>query len=307
MKSKPTSKKRPSALQSMKNPDREIFFGPQGKRIYFQEWGSYDKPVIILFHGFPGCADHGKLMTTTPYLEDFRLISFDRPGYGSSDFQKGMTPLKLAEQIKNFIDYLHIEDISILSVSGGAPFAMATAYVLQDRVQKLTSVAGVAPLTLTNFRYMNSMQRKGWLLRNLVPNKMLHFGAKKVWNSGLSKFDRFFLSEVENFSETDRVVFKHPVVGEALKEFTKYSISQGPEAILTDMKIYSKSWGFPLDKIKCPVTLWHGSKDDVVHYRFAQDMSRKLPKAKLNFIEGEGHYSLPLNCRDEIIQDLLAG
>lgn len=307
MKSKRTPKKRPSALQCMKNPDREIFFGPKGKRIYFQEWGSYDKPVIILFHGFPGCADHGKLMTMTPYLEHFRLISFDRPGYGRSDFQNGITPLKLAEQIKNFIDYLHINELSILSVSGGAPFAMATAYLLEGRVQKLTSVAGVAPLTLKNFRYMNSMQRKGWILRNLVPNKMLQFGAKKVWNSGLSKFDRYFLAEIENFSETDQVVFKHPIVGEALKEFTKHSLSQGPEGVLADMKIYSKAWGFPLSKIKCPVTLWHGSADDVVHYRFAQDMSRKLPKAKLHFIEGEGHYSLPMNCRDEIIQDLLAG
>lgn len=306
MKSKPTSK-RPSALKPMQNPDRETFFGAKGKRIYFQDWGGYDKPVILLFHGFPGCADHGKLMTMTPYLKNFRLISFDRPGYGRSDFQKDLTPLKLAEQIKSFIDYLHIDELSILTVSGGAPFGMATAYLLKDRVQKLTSVAGVAPLTFKNFRFMNSMQRKGWLLRNLVPNSMLEFGAKKVWNKGLKSFDRYFFTGIESFGEADQIVFKHPIVGEALKEFTKHSISQGPEAILADMKIYSKAWGFPLSKIHCPVTLWHGSADDVVHYRFAQDMSRKLPKATLNFIEGEGHYSLPMNCRDEIIQDLLAG
>lgn len=307
MKSKRTSKKKTSALLPMKNPDREIFFGSKGKRIFFQEWGSYDKPVILLFHGFPGCAEHGKLMTTTPYLEQFRLISFDRPGYGRSDFQKNLTPLQLAEQIQNFVDYLKIEKLSILTVSGGAPFGMATAFLLGDRVQKMTSVAGVAPLTLKNFKYMNSLQVKAWALQNLIPQKVLSFGAKQVWSKGLENFDEYFFNGIENYSHADKVVFKHPVIGEALLEFTKQSLSQGPDGILADMKIYSKSWGFPLSKITCPVTLWHGSADDVVHYRFAQDMRKKLPKAKLNFIEGEGHYSLPMNCRDEIIQDLLAG
>lgn len=305
MKAKRKSK-RSSTLSPMKNPDREVFFGSKGRRIYFQEWGDYGKPVILLFHGFPGCAEHAKLMTTTPHLEDFRLISFDRPGYGRSDFQKDLTPLQLAEQIKNFIDYLQIEKISILSVSGGAPFSMATAYLLQERVQKLTSVGGVAPLTLTNFRFMNSAQRKGWLLRNFVPHSMLQFGAKRIWNSGLKRFDQFFYSEIESYSKADQSVFKHPIVGEALKEFTKQSLCQGPDGVLADMKVYSKAWGFSLDKIQCPVTLWHGDADDVVHHRFAKDMSRKLPQARLHFIEGEGHYSLPMNYRDEIIQDLLA-
>jgi hypothetical protein len=39
--------------------------------------------------------------------------------------------------------------------------------------------------------------------------------------------------------------------------------------------------------------------------RFAQDMQGYLPKATLNFIENEGHYSILLNCRDQILSDLL--
>lgn len=289
----------------MKNPDREAYFGADGQRLYFQEWGESHKPVILLFHGFPGCADHGKLMTTTPYLDKFRLISFDRPGYGRSDFQKKLTPLKLASQVKELLDYLKVEKLSILSVSGGAPYSLAMAYILKDRVQKLTSVAGVAPLTLKNCRYMNANQRKAWILGNLIPNKMLHYGMKKVWKSGLDKVDEFLFSDLDSFSEPDRNVFKHPDVGPVLLDLTKKSLAQGPEGILHDLKVYSKSWGFPLSQVNCPVTLWHGSEDDVVHFTYAQEMSRKLPLANLRFIEGEGHYSLPMNCRDDIIKDLL--
>ncbi len=289
----------------MKNPDREAYFGTHGKRLYFQEWGASHKPVILLFHGFPGCGDHGKLMTTTPHLEDFRLISFDRPGYGKSDFQKNLTPLKLATQVEKLLAHLKIDTLSILSVSGGAPFSLAMAFILKDRVQKLTSVAGVAPLTLKNCRYMNRTQRKAWMIGNLIPNIMLQYGMKKVWKSGLDKVDQLLFSGLENFSIPDQGVFKHPVVGEALIALTRQSLAQGPRGVLADLKIYSKAWGFPLSEINCPVTLWHGSADDVVHFRFAEDMSRKLPRANLRFIEGEGHYSLPMNCRDEIIKDLL--
>ncbi len=289
----------------MKNADRSGYYGAPGKRIYFLEWGELDKPVILLFHGFPGCADHGKLMSITPYFEKFRVISFDRPGYGLSDFQKNLTPLQLASQIKGILDDLKVDQLSLLSVSGGAIYSMALAYLLKERVQKLTSVAGVAPLTFKNCRYMSSSQKKAWVLRNLVPNRMLHFGMRKVWKSGLDKVDQFLFSDMESFSAPDRIVFKHPVVGQALIEMAKHSLSQGPDAILADLKHYSKAWGFPLSEILCPVTLWHGSDDDVVHFRYAQDMSRKLPNSKLKFIEGEGHYSLPMNCRDDILKDLL--
>jgi pimeloyl-ACP methyl ester carboxylesterase len=47
----------------MKNSDRNYYFGETGKRLFIREWGSVDKRVILLIHGFPGCADHGKLMS----------------------------------------------------------------------------------------------------------------------------------------------------------------------------------------------------------------------------------------------------
>ena len=289
----------------MKNAERSAYFGNPGKRIFFLEWGELDKPVVLLFHGFPGCADHGKLMSLTPYFEKFRVISFDRPGYGHSDFQKNLTPLQLASQLRDLLDHLNIDKLSILSVSGGALYSLALAYILKDRVNKLTSVAGVAPLTLRNCRYMSSSQKKAWVLRNLVPSRVLHFGMRKVWKSGLDKVDQLLFSDLESFSAPDRVVFKHPVIGQALLEMTKHSLSQGPDAILADLRHYSKAWGFPLSAILCRVTLWHGSQDDVVHFRYAEDMRRKLPNSNLKFIEGEGHYSLPMNCRDEILKDLL--
>jgi len=288
----------------MRSPDKEYFFGQASRRLYFQEWGSPDHPPVLLVHGFPGCAEHGMLLSSTPYMSQMRLISFDRPGYGRSDFQKVMSPLILASQIRDFLDEKRINEIRILSVSGGAPFAMAMAHLLGERVKKMSSVAGVAPLTIQNFRFMNSQQKKAWLLRWFVPRPLLKLALEKIWISNLEKLDEMLFTNVNQFSSPDQVVIKHPIIGPALANSLKTALAQGPNAILSDIRVYADRWGFPLSEVRCPVTLWHGSEDDIVHFRFAKDMETILPFAQLKLINGEGHYSLPMSCRDEIIADL---
>lgn len=290
---------------SMKQPDRSYFYGENEQKIWVQEWGTPGLPVILLIHGFPGCADHGQLMSLSPLWDSFHLIAMDRPGYGKSVLQKELTPLKFAEQMKIFLDEKKIEKVSILSVSGGAPYAMALAYLLKDRVRRMTSIAGIAPLTLKNYRYLNSQQKKAWFLRVLVPGPILEYALNRLWSQGLEKIDEFLFTETEAFSEPDRKVFAHPEIAKVLVDTTKASLQAGAGGILQDLKVYTRSWGFPLAQVLCPVTLWHGGSDDVVHYKFAEDMKERLPKAELKFVSTEGHYSLPMNCRDEIIADLL--
>ena len=256
-------------------------------------------------HGFPGCSEHGKLVSTSPLWEQFRLIAVDRPGYGESTAQKNLTFLKFASQIRSLFKEQKIDKFSIISVSGGAPYALAVAFLMKDQVLKLTSVGGIAPLTLKNFKYMNRVQKKTWFAQRLIPTSVLHFGLNRVWAKGLDKLEETLFTETENFSEPDRKVFQHPEIQPVLLESTQLALKQGPAGIIHDIKIFAKDWGFPLGEITCPVTLWHGGADDVVHIRFAQDMQSYLPTSKLNFIEDEGHYSILLNRRDEILSDLL--
>lgn len=289
----------------MRQCDRSYFFGEPGFEILVKEWGALDKPVLFLVHGFPGCSEHGKLVSTSPLWEQFRLIAVDRPGYGESTAQKNLTFLKFASQIRSLFKEQKIDKFSIISVSGGAPYALAVAFLMKDQVLKLTSVGGIAPLTLRNFKYMNRVQKKTWFAQRLIPTSVLHFGLNRVWAKGLDKLEETLFTETESFSEPDRKVFQHPEIQPVLLESTQLALKQGPAGIIHDIKIFAKDWGFPLGEITCPVTLWHGGADDVVHIRFAQDMQSYLPAAKLNFIEDEGHYSILLNRRDEILSDLL--
>lgn len=289
----------------MRPCDRSYYFGSTKEKIFVQEWGDLNKPVFLLVHGFPGCSEHGRLVSTSPLSDSFRLIAIDRPGYGESKYQKDLTFLKFARQIKQLLDGQKVNKFSIISVSGGAPYALAVAFLMKDQVLKLTSLGGIAPLTLKNFKYMNRSQKKAWLAHQIIPERILHFTIKRIWKKGLSKIEETLFTEIDSFSEPDKKVFSLPEIQSVLVEATHLAVKQGPEGVLHDIKMYARNWGFPLSEIICPVTLWHGSADDVVHFRFAQDMKTYLQRATLNFVENEGHYSILLNCREQILSDLL--
>ena len=153
---------------------------------------------------------------------------------------------------------------------------------------------------------MSSAQVRMWMLRTFIPQSVLEYSMNRLWTAGVEKIDQFLFSESSEFSPPDQKVFAHAEVGPILMSTLKTALLQGPAAILEDLQVYKSAWGFPLDQVTCPVTLWHGSWDDVVHYKYAQEMQALLPKAELKFISDEGHYSLAMNCRDEILGDLLA-
>ncbi len=290
----------------MKTPSKQYFFEVANrKKIFVQEWGEADKPVVIFFHGFPGSSYHAQLMTTTPSHEAFRIIAMDRPGYGKSDRQKNVTPVGLALQLRELIDSLKIDKFHILHVSGGAPYGLALAYLMGDRVLRVSSVCGIAPVTKRNFTYLNASQKKNWLLQKLVPSQLLDMVLHKIFQKSVENLDRMVFGSIEDFADADQKVFAHPTIGPFLANSIHLSLSQGPGAIVDDMGVYSRSWGFPIDQIRVPVTLWHGDADDIVHVRIAEQMGEHIPTAQLKMTRNEGHYSVALNYSEEILQDLL--
>jgi pimeloyl-ACP methyl ester carboxylesterase len=77
------------------------------------------------------------------------------------------------------------------------------------------------------------------------------------------------------------------------------------EGVLTDAEIYATPWGFPLEEIQVPITLWHGMKDRTFAPRLAEGVARRLPNCEFHLIEDAGHYSLPIRHIYEVLKDLV--
>jgi pimeloyl-ACP methyl ester carboxylesterase len=169
----------------------------------------------------------------------------------------------------------------------------------------MCSISGVAPLNLRNFRYLNPQQKKTFVLHSCLPMAVQKVFLDRVWKNGLDKLDQFLFTNSDEVEGPDQKVFKHPDFSPILNDTLKIALSQGPDGILQDIRVYTKQWGFNADEISCPVTLWHGAADDIVNVAYAHEMKSILKNADLKVVDNEGHYSLSMNFRDQILADLL--
>jgi pimeloyl-ACP methyl ester carboxylesterase len=75
---------------------------------------------------------------------------------------------------------------------------------------------------------------------------------------------------------------------------------------MTDAQIYAEPWGFRLDDVAVPVRLWHGKEDRAFSFRVAEEIAGRLPNCRARYIEGVGHYSLPIRHMKAILEDLIS-
>jgi pimeloyl-ACP methyl ester carboxylesterase len=58
--------------------------------------------------------------------------------------------------------------------------------------------------------------------------------------------------------------------------------------------------------VRVPVRLWHGKQDRAFSFQLAEELASRLPNCNARFVEGAGHYSLPIRHMREILEDLIS-
>jgi pimeloyl-ACP methyl ester carboxylesterase len=75
---------------------------------------------------------------------------------------------------------------------------------------------------------------------------------------------------------------------------------------LDDDLAFVKPWGFELDQIGVPVSLWQGSADLMVPYAHGQWLAEHISNVSAHLEPGEGHLSIGLGAIEEMVEELIA-
>ncbi len=112
----------------------------------FAEYGQPDGEPVFFCHGWPASRLQAGLLHNEGLELGARIIAPDRPGIGFSPIQKGRRLRDWPALIGGLADTLELDRFRILGVSGGGPYALATAWGLPERTIAASVVCGAPPL-----------------------------------------------------------------------------------------------------------------------------------------------------------------
>ncbi len=94
--------------------------------------------------------------------------------------------------------------------------------------------------------------------------------------------------------------------GDYLANQIARALSSGIWGWFDDDLAFCTDWGFDLDGIEVPVSLWQGAQDRFVPMAHGEWLAAHVSGARVNFRPGDGHLSLVTDSYGEVLDDLLA-
>jgi pimeloyl-ACP methyl ester carboxylesterase len=234
-----------------------------------------------------------------------RHVAYSRPGYAGSGRQMGRTIADCAAQVSAIADELGIDRFYTVGWSGGGPHALACAALLGDRVIAAATLASVAPRDAEGLDWLAGMGE----------DNLQEFGAAEsgqlISFLGHAAADYARVSPAQMGEALGDLV--SPVDVESLTgEFAQYlsdavrlAVSRGIWGWFDDDLATLHDWGFSLDAIERPVTIWQGGQDRMVPFSHGQWLAGHVPGAQARLLPDEGHLSLTVGSYEAVLDELL--
>jgi pimeloyl-ACP methyl ester carboxylesterase len=286
------------------SPDRVLRLA-DGRLLGYAEYGAPDGRPLVFFHGTPGSRLAAAVGSEQAAEKGVRVISVERPGYGISDPRAGRRITDWPDDVAELADHLGLKRFPVAGISGGGPYAAACAWKLPDRIEAAGIISGLGPVYVpAASEGMMRTNRVMWATAKRAPFVMEPFWTLIAKGTGGGRMDRMLKSVASQMPEPDREILRRPEVMEAFRQDLREALRQGGKGAGSDMVLYSRPWGFPLEEIKVPVHLWQGDLDRNVPLSMGKFQASAIPGCKATFIEGAGHLWALDHC-DEITDALL--
>ena len=279
-----------------------------GAIIAFEQYGDASGVPVIFCHGWPSSRTMARLTDEAARGLGVRIISPDRPGISGSSLQPNRKLSDWPQVVERLANHLGIEKFRMLAISGGAPYAYATARAMPERVRAIAIISGAVPIVdLVDRRGLLRLYRWMLALYRMSPQllRKLFLMARPILSLRPPVRLRPLVLKMLMLQTCDEESLRDSAAFEAVFESQRRAWRESAEGVMIDAQIYAQPWGFPIEEVRVPVRLWHGKQDRAFSARLAEDIANRLPNCEARFVDGAGHYSLPIRYMRQILRDLI--
>ncbi len=279
---------------------------PDGRDLDLEVTGPEGGEVLLFHHGTPGAVTQTRSMQRAAHARGLRLVTFSRPGYGSSSRLAGRRVADVAADVAAVLDHLRVQRCLVAGWSGGGPHALATGAILPERVAGVLAIAGVVP----------DRQPDIELTAGMGEQNVEEFSLARQGEAALCPYLVREGAELEHtdpaglvtglatlLPEVDRAVLTDEVGEDMVASFHE-ALRTGVDGWLDDDLAFTQPWGFELSSLRVPVFVWQGSEDLMVPFAHGRWLAQHVPGAVAHLEQGEGHLSIGVGSIDRMLDEL---
>ncbi len=276
-----------------------------GRKLEVREYGDPSGHPVIFFHGLIGSHYQASYIAEQATQHELRIIAPNRPGVGRSEFVWRQSVLEAVPDIEDLTAALHVDQFSVIGISGGTPYALACLLRLGSRIRTTTVISGMGPMRLPGALHGMDRQRRLALELGSRYPKLARQESRR-WGERFRAHPQSFLKRlVETWPAADQKVFEREEIFDLfLLDLRQVFIDgNGPETFAQELRLY-RNYGFSLADLPGDrhVTLWQGLDDIIVPPAMAWKMAQTLPHCEAHLVPG-GHF-VAITISDQIIARL---
>lgn len=263
-----------------------------GRSVRTAAFGPRNGTPVIWHHGNPG-SRVAPVSEAVLEAAGVRLITHDRPGGGASDPLPGRRVASSSSDVTAIADAWGLRRFGTAGFSGGGSFALAIAALLGDRVFAAAVLSGAAPIDAEGLDFKAGMDDqgipasddqlqsgRGTFLAELEPTRQAILADPQ---QALRQF-------VEAWPATDHEALRNPEISTPISKGMAECVRVSAEGWLDDSVAFYRPWGFNVETVGIPVSIWHGQGDTAAPITHARWLAQRIPECDLRELDG-GHYA----------------
>lgn len=258
-------------------------------RIFYRDQG--EGAPVILIHGWPLSGDMFEYQTLELLRKGFRVITYDRRGFGQSEHSaQGYDYNTFADDLNALIDHLDLQKVSLVGFSmGGGEIARYIGRHGTERVASVALLGAVTPYLLKDDSNPEGVE-------------------EKVFTQMISQIEEdrpaFFAQFTKNFFGVSMV--SHPVS----QETQNWCFNMTMLASLKGTVDCVKAFGYTdfredLRAFDVPTLIIHGSDDKVVPIKTSGEAASKLIRGSVFKVYDGAPHGLFITHKKALNEDLV--
>jgi len=275
-----------------------------GRTLAYLEVGHPTGTPVFHFHGHGSSRLEALALADAAAKASVRLIALDRPGIGFSSPKSGDRLLDWPADVAEAAERLSIARFAVQGMSAGAPYALACAHALSERITACSLVSAVPPPGIALLAGP-AMRRFVWFVARTFPNYLRRRLQQFRPDTVSEAMVRARMARIGQWlGGEDLRLMQDPEKLALLARTMMETGRQNGQGNRNEIERLVRPWGFDIRKIAVPVFLFQGNQDRIMHVGPARRMARALKHCAATFYVGEGHFSVLVNKADDLMGTL---